>query len=181
MSEPSSYTSVGALEASVVSRTVSHIRNKYSKSRLTSALVREAPAVRRMTSYATSGTSEFLGDSLQSAAVLGVCDLARNAAAARGVRHQHRIAPSQRKVSRQRSPFVAALLLDDLNQQDLPALDDFLNLVLAAQARRTARKLLEGVAADLLDCLAFVLDVRNAGWLARQCASSEPPSSVVTS
>ncbi len=39
----------------------------------------------------------------------------------------------------------------------MPALDDLLNLVLASQARRAARNLLQGVAADLLDCLAFIL------------------------
>ena len=104
------------------------------------------------------GNIELLGDSLQSAAVLGVGDFARNAAAARGIGHQNRIAPGQREVSRQRRPLVAALLLDDLHQQNLPALDDLLNLVLAAQARRAAWNLLQGVAADLLDRLALILD-----------------------
>src|SRR6185312_7481644 len=84
-------------------------------------------------------------------------DLARNAAAARGVGHQNRVAPGQRQVSRQRRPLVAPLLLNDLDQQDLAALDDLLNLVLAAQALGTARNLLQGVAADLLDRLALVL------------------------
>src|SRR6185437_7860786 len=103
------------------------------------------------------GNVEVFGDDLQPAAVLGAGDLARNAAAARGVGHQNRVAPGQRQVSRQRRPLVAPLLLNDLDQQDLAALDDLLNLVLAAQALGTARNLLQGVAADLLDRLALVL------------------------
>ena len=44
-----------------------------------------------------------------------------------------------------------------MHQQDLPALDDLLNLVLATQALRTAWNLLKCVPADLLDRFAFIL------------------------
>ncbi len=62
-SEPSSYTSFGAVDLSVRSRTVSHNRSRYSKSRLTSILVRVAPAVRRITPI-PSGTSSSWAISL---------------------------------------------------------------------------------------------------------------------
>jgi hypothetical protein len=73
---------------------------------------------------------QVLDDFLQALAVLRAGDLARNAAATRGVRHQHRIAAGERQVGGQRRALVAALFLDDLHQQDLAALDDFLDLVL---------------------------------------------------
>ncbi len=68
-----------------------------------------------------------------------------------GVGHQHRIAAGERQVGGQRRALVAALLLDDLDQQDLAALDDFLDLVVAARARRPVGDILQRVAADLLD------------------------------
>ena len=101
------------------------------------------------------GHVEFLGDALEPAAVLRVGDLARDAAAARGVRHQHRIPAGEREIGRERRALVAALLLHDLHEQHLTALDDFLNLVVPAQPLRAARRLVHGVAADLLDRLAF--------------------------
>ncbi len=51
------------------------------------------------------------------------------AAAPRGVWHQHAIAPGERKISRQGRAFAAAFFLDHLDQQNLAALDDFLDLV----------------------------------------------------
>src|SRR5690606_13174172 len=82
----------------------------------------------------------------------GVGDLARNAAAARGVGHQHRIPAGERKVGGECGALVAALLLDDLDEQDLPALDDFLYLVLPArEAARPAHFLDRVVGADRLD------------------------------
>ena len=68
-----------------------------------------------------------------------------------------RIAAGERQIGGQRRALVAALLLDDLDQQHLPALDHFLNLVLAAQPLRPPRHLLQRVAADLFDRLAVVL------------------------
>ena len=56
-----------------------------------------------------------------------------------GVRHQHGVAAGERQVRRQRRALVAALLLDDLHQDDLAALDDFLDLVAARTAARARR------------------------------------------
>ena len=79
---------------------------------------------------------QVLRDVLQPATIFSARDLAADAAAARRVRHQHRIAAGKRKISGERRALRAALLLDHLHQHHLPALDDFLNLVLAAHARR---------------------------------------------
>ena len=74
---------------------------------------------------------DFLCDFLQLLAVGRIGDLAADATAARGVRHQDAVPTGQRKISRQGSALVAALLLDDLHQHDLADLHDFLDLVLA--------------------------------------------------
>ena len=81
---------------------------------------------------------EFGGDFLQPAPVGRRGDLARDAAAARRVRHQHAEASGERDIGGQRRPLGAALLLHHLHQQDLPALDDFLDLVAAHEARHPA-------------------------------------------
>ncbi len=78
-------------------------------------------------------------------------DLARDAAAPARVGHQHRVAPGERQVGRERRAFGAALLLDDLDQDDLAALDHLLDLVVAAVGARTLGDLGERVAADLGD------------------------------
>src|SRR5690606_13003601 len=67
----------------------------------------------------------------QTTAILGAGDLARYAAATGRVRHQHAVAAGQRQEGGQRSALVAALFLHHLDQHDLGALDDFLNLVVA--------------------------------------------------
>ena len=101
---------------------------------------------------------QFLGDLLETAAVLGRGDLARNAAAARGVGHKHRIAAGEREVGGECRALGAALFLDDLHQHDLPALDHLLNLVVATKARRALLHFLERVgAADGLDGFFLVL------------------------
>ena len=97
------------------------------------------------------GHLQLLGDFLQALAVGGVGDLARDAAAAPGIGHQDRIAAGEREIGGQGRALVAALFLDDLHQQDLPALDDFLDLVLLAVDAGTLPHLLESVAAELLD------------------------------
>ena len=79
---------------------------------------------------------EFRHDLLQPAAVGGRGDLARDAAAARRVRHQHAVTAGERQIGGQRRALVAALLLDHLHQHDLAAADDFLDLVVAQEARR---------------------------------------------
>src|SRR5690606_740987 len=85
------------------------------------------------------------GGGLQAATVRGVGDLARNAAALAGVGHQHAVAAGQRQPGGQGRALGAALVLDDLHQQDLTALDDVLDLVAAHQA--TLQALLVGQAA----------------------------------
>ena len=95
---------------------------------------------------------QFLRDLLELAAVLGVGDLAADAAAARRIRHQHRIAAGERQIGGERRTLGAALLLDDLHQHHLPALDHFLNFVLAAQPRHALGHFLHGIgAADQFD------------------------------
>ena len=47
--------------------------------------------------------------------------------------HQHGVAPGEAEIGGQRGALVAALFLDDLDQQYLPALDDVLDLVAATQ------------------------------------------------
>ena len=102
---------------------------------------------------------EVAGDLLETLAVLRAGDLAGDAAAARRVRHQHRIAAGEGEIGRQRRALGAALFLDHLHQHHLPALDDFLNLVLAAIARGAAfLGFFQGIAAtDGLDAFVFVL------------------------
>ena len=101
---------------------------------------------------------ELAHDILQPLAVGRIGDLARDAAATRRVRHQHRIATGQRQIGGQGRALVAALFLDDLHQQDLPTLDDFLDLVLATLACLADRHFLHGVlGADLVDLVVAVL------------------------
>ena len=69
----------------------------------------------------------------QLVAVLAL-DAARDAAAARIVRHQHQIAAGQRDVGRQRRALVAALVLVDLDDEFLA----FLELILDAAAAAVA-------------------------------------------
>src|SRR5260221_5595939 len=99
------------------------------------------------------GEIELVEEFLEPPAVGGAGDLARDAAAAPGIGHQHAVAPGEREVGRQRGALVAALLLSDLHQHDLPALDDFLDLVVAQRARALAGGFLELVAADGFDRL----------------------------
>ena len=80
-------------------------------------------------------------------------DLAADAATARRVGHQHRIAAGERQVGRQRRALVAALFLDDLDEQHLAALDDFLDLVLARPRPAPLRHLFERIlSADRIQC-----------------------------
>ena len=76
-----------------------------------------------------------------------------------GVRHQHAIAAGQRQIGGQRRALVAALLLGDLDQHDLPALDRPPGSCSGGERDRGARArllgLLELVAAEHLDGLGF--------------------------
>ncbi len=76
---------------------------------------------------------EIGNQTLQALPVLGVRDLAGDAAALAGVRHQHAVAAGERNVGRHRGALAAALFLGDLDQHDLAALDDLLDLVLTAR------------------------------------------------
>ena len=116
------------------SRISSHIRSRYSQSRLISGLGRLAPAVRTIRPM-PRGMAELGGHLAQPLAVGGRGDLARDAAAARRVRHQHAVAAGERDVGGERRALGAALLLDHLHQQDLAAADHFLDLVVAQEAR----------------------------------------------
>ena len=122
---------------------------------------------------------EVLGDLLHAAAIVAVGDLAGDAAAARGVGHQDRIAARQRQVGGERGALVAALFLHDLNEQDLTAADDFLDLVLAARARGADGHFLDVVAADLLDVLflGLLVDLVFARIRRRPRSSSSSDSS----
>ena len=72
-------------------------------------------------------------DLLEPLAVLRAGNLAADAAAMAAVGHQHRVAPGEAEIGRQRGALVAAFFLDHLHQQHLAALDDVLDLVAAAQ------------------------------------------------
>ena len=88
-----------------------------------------------------SGTSSSCAISLSRLRSIRAGDLAADAAAARGVGHQHRIAAGEREIGGERRALGAALLLDDLHQHHLPALDHLLNLVLPPHAAACARAL----------------------------------------
>ena len=77
-------------------------------------------------------------DRFQPLAIGRVGDLAADAAALRRVGHQHRIAARQRDIGGQRRALVAALLLHHLHQHHLPAADNLLNLIAAAQRHAAA-------------------------------------------
>ena len=101
------------------------------------------------------------GDLLELLAVGGVGDLAGDAAAAGGVGHQDAVAAGEAQVGGEGGALVAALLLDDLDQQDLADLDHFLDLVAARARRRAARGALLGyvVAADGLEFVRMLVVV----------------------
>ena len=112
---------------------------------------------------------ELRGDRLQSLAVERRGDLPGDAAAACGIRHEHGIATGEREIGGERCALVAALLLDDLYQQHLAALDDLLDLVLARARLSSLRQFLERVlGAYALDLLVL------ASSTAVDAASSRP-------
>ena len=82
---------------------------------------------------------EIGDDLLHPLAVGRAGDLAGDAAAARRVRHQHRVAAGERKIGGEGRALVAALLLDDLDEKHLAALDHLLDLVLAGAASAALR------------------------------------------
>ena len=117
-----------------------------------------------------SGTSRSCTTSFSRERSCARGDLAADAAAARGVGHQHGVAAGQRQVGGQRRALVAALFLDDLHQHHLAALDDFLDLVLAARTEGALRHFLQHVvAADGFDDFLFGVVARR---LHRRACSS---------
>ena len=80
-------------------------------------------------------------DRLQPLAVAAVADLPADPAAVRRVGHQHAVTPGEAEVGGQGRALVAALFLDDLDEQHLAALDDVLDLVAAAQVQALATNL----------------------------------------
>src|SRR5262249_36011924 len=95
---------------------------------------------------------ELNGDRFQALAILGIGDLARDAAAAPRVGHQYGVTPGKREIGGQGGAFAAPLFLDDLHQDDLAPLDHLLDLVGAHAPTRTFGHFLERVlVADLLD------------------------------
>ena len=97
---------------------------------------------------------QILCDCFQTLAIHHIGDLARNAAATTGIGHQHRITASQRQIGGQRRTLVAAFFLDNLHQQNLAALDHFLDFVLAAIVARTLRHFFHRIfGADLFDAV----------------------------
>src|SRR5262249_16236129 len=95
---------------------------------------------------------ELVGDALEALAVLRVGDLARDAATAPGVGHEHGVAAGQRQIAGHRRTLPAPLLLAHLHKNELPAFDDFLDLVGAHAPAWPLRHLLHGIfGADLLN------------------------------
>src|SRR5581483_11746426 len=97
------------------------------------------------------GHLELAHDLFQAPAVLLACDLARDAAAARRVGHEHAVAAGQRDVGGESRTLVAALFLGHLHQQDLPLADDFLDLVAALPDAMAPADVVDLVTAHGLD------------------------------
>ena len=72
---------------------------------------------------------DLVGNLLELLAVGRIGDLAADTAAPCSVGHKHAVTPGKTEIGSQRCTLVATLFLDDLHQQDLADLDDFLNLV----------------------------------------------------
>ena len=69
------------------------------------------------------------GHFLQATTITGIGDLAGNATTTGGIWHQHAVAASQRQIGCKGCTLVAAFFLDDLHQQNLATLDDFLDFI----------------------------------------------------
>ena len=99
-------------------------------------------------------------------AVCAIADFARNAAATGGIGHQHAIASGQGQISGQRSAFIATLFFHHLHQNDLAALDDFLDFVFAVQSAGIDRPggFLMRIAADIGNRFAVFFRALLAGF-----------------
>ena len=83
-------------------------------------------------------------DRFQTLAIASVIDLAADSATVRGVRHEHAIAAGQTEIGGECSALVAAFFLDDLNEDNLPPLDNVLDLVAFAQSHTLLARLIAG-------------------------------------
>ena len=112
----------------------------------------------------TLGDQQLAQHRLQTLAVRGIPDLARDASALGRVRHENAVTPRQRQVGGQGRALRAPLLLGHLHQHDLLALDHLLDLVAAHQLCAATGSLLDLVAPDRIDA-ALGLDLfdRTAG------------------
>ena len=97
---------------------------------------------------------EFVHQRLETLAVRRVRYFSGNATAARRIGHKHAIAPGQGDIGGQGRALVAPFLLDHLNEQDLPPLDDLLDPVAALRSVGAAHlDLFDVVATDSLEAL----------------------------
>ena len=103
---------------------------------------------------------KILDDVLQALAILDAGDLARNTAATCGVWHQDRVPAGEREIGRESCTLVAAFFLDDLNEQNLTALDDVLDIVLTALEPLMRRNFFHCIfGANRFDFIEFVVDL----------------------
>ena len=90
-----------------------------------------------------SGTSSSRAIALSRERSAGLAILREIPPPRAGVRHQDAVAAGERQIGGERRALVAALLLDHLDQHDLAALDDLLDLVAAQQPRALPGLLVE--------------------------------------
>ena len=96
------------------------------------------------------GQRQVRHNRLQPLAVRRAVYFAADTTTMRGVGHEHAIPASQAEIGRQRRAFVSAFFLDDLNQQNLTAMDNVLDFVPAAQVHALGADFVAG-----LGCAAF--------------------------
>ncbi len=94
-------------------------------------------------------------DGFQALAVCAIDDLAGNAASARRVRHQDRVATGEGEIGGQGCALVATFFLDDLDKHHLTATNDFLDLV--ALGDRSPAGLLPAGCGGSLGFTAFII------------------------
>ncbi len=113
---------------------------------------------------------EVAQDLLHPLAIGRIGDLARDAAATTGVGHQHAIAAGGGEVGGEGSALVAALFLDDLHQQDLPALETswilYWRIGLRRRRSRVSRSSISSSPPSVLD--------RDVGLRRRQIGRGSP-------
>ncbi|CUS45344.1 hypothetical protein MGWOODY_Smn815 [hydrothermal vent metagenome] len=104
-------------------------------------------------------------DRLQALAVARIRDLPADAAAMRRVGHQHTVTACERQVGGQRRALVAALFLDDLDQQHLTAADHVLDLVAMAQVGAALAQIVDRIVGGAALAAAAALALRPGAYL----------------